>query len=112
LLEFVADQPRERQMLALTCHAHVATLFAAAGAAVRSLSDASPRWLPAPAAAPTPVVSFPVEPTPPAPSPPPQHVAIVAETSGDAWEAERFFFGTESPSPQSVVSGRRKRPRR
>jgi uncharacterized protein YhaN len=112
LLEFVADQPRERQMLALTCHAHVATLFAAAGAAVRSLSDASPRWLQAPTPAAIPVTPLPVEPTPAAPSPPPQHVAIVAETSGETWDAERFFFGTNAPAPQNVVSGRRKRPRR
>lgn len=39
LMEFVADQPRERQMLVLTCHAHVAAIFRDVGARVRSLSD-------------------------------------------------------------------------
>jgi uncharacterized protein YhaN len=38
LMEFVADQPRERQMLVLTCHAHVAAIFRDVGASVRSLS--------------------------------------------------------------------------
>ncbi len=39
LMEFVADQPRERQMLILTCHSHVARIFAEVGASVRSLGD-------------------------------------------------------------------------
>ena len=60
LMEFVADQPRERQMLVLTCHAHVANIFRGVGASVRSLSGAN--FLPPPvfaaplkAAEPTPV---------------------------------------------------------
>ena len=48
LCEFLADNPSERQMLVLTCHSHVAAIFAAAGANVRSLSDALPAWLPQP----------------------------------------------------------------
>ncbi len=56
LVEFVADQPRQRQMLVLTCHAHVASLFREVGAHVRSLSGTTiaapaplPRVVPAPA---------------------------------------------------------------
>ena len=46
LCEFLADNPSSRQMLVLTCHSHVAAIFAAAGANVRSLSGALPVWLP------------------------------------------------------------------
>jgi hypothetical protein len=53
LMEFVADQPRERQMLVLTCHAHVANIFRGVGASVRSLSGAS---LPPPPVAAAPIV--------------------------------------------------------
>ncbi len=70
LMEFVADQPRERQMLVLTCHAHVARIFRDVGASVRSLSDTelhpSPAVVSRPASArvvvsdPTPIT---VEPT-------------------------------------------------
>jgi hypothetical protein len=52
LMEFVADQPRERQMLVLTCHAHVASIFRDVGASVRSLSGAS---LPPPPVAAAPI---------------------------------------------------------
>jgi len=48
LAEFAAERPG-RQFLVLTCHAHVATIFAAVGAHVRSLSDPRMAWdLPAP----------------------------------------------------------------
>jgi len=40
LMEFAAEQPG-RQFLVLTCHAHVAAIFTAVGARVRSLSDAT-----------------------------------------------------------------------
>jgi len=45
LLEFVADQPRQRQLLVLTCHAHVARIFADSGASVRSLSEPGTSWM-------------------------------------------------------------------
>lgn len=50
LMEFVADQPRERQMLVLTCHTHVAQIFRGVGASVRSLSGADPTVASLPAA--------------------------------------------------------------
>jgi uncharacterized protein YhaN len=110
LLEFVSDQPRERQVLALTCHTHVAAIFSAVGASVRSLSD--PAVLPEPAAVPPPVLrSAPRETiAPPATAPvqPPQHVAIVAETSGDAWAAEEFFFGGGQPATGGIVRVKKK----
>lgn len=76
LMEFVADQPRERQMLVLTCHAHVASIFRDVGASVRSLSGAS---LPPPAVTAAPVKAAEPEtvrievsrPQPVAPPPPP-----------------------------------------
>lgn len=79
-MEFVADQPRERQMLVLTCHAHVANIFRGVGASVRSLSGAS---LAPPTVAATPIVTPSLEaepetvrvevrrPEPVAPAPPP-----------------------------------------
>jgi hypothetical protein len=75
-LRLVADQPRERQMLVLTCHAHVASIFRDVGASVRSLSGAS---LPPPAATAAPVKAAEPEtvrvevsrPQPVAPPPPP-----------------------------------------
>jgi hypothetical protein len=76
LMEFVADQPRERQMLVLTCHAHVASIFHDVGASVRSLSGAS---LPPPPVTAAPVKAAEPEtvrvevsrPQPVAPPPPP-----------------------------------------
>jgi uncharacterized protein YhaN len=105
LVEFVADQPQERQMLLLTCHAHVAKLFAEVNAQVRSLSDPAATWLPQ-----TKPQRSPREPKMRtvriAPSSE-QAEELVAETvevgtvttSGDRppmWEAEAFFFGPRS----------------
>ena len=91
MVEFVADQPGERQMLVLTCHAHVAAIFTGVGATVRSLGDGSPastgretRPAPRPAPART-----------PAPRKQRRAPAAVVEAAGspDAWPAEEFFFG-------------------
>jgi len=120
LVEFASDLPGERQVLAFTCHAHVAELFADAGAAVRSLSDPGRRWRRhEPPAPPAPVVvrlSTESSPAPsPAPTPepapvvsrvaqrvmPPPVVATPAAVAFDpadrdwGWPAEEFFF---SPS--------------
>jgi len=113
LVEFVADEPGERQMLVLTCHAHVATIFTDAGAHVRSLSDPSAPWQrtrqrppriaaaePAPKQRPKPAPA----PTP-APVEPPEPRA--KRTGADTWEAEEFFFGS---SPREEAP--RSRPRR
>jgi uncharacterized protein YhaN len=118
LMEFVSDHPRERQLLALTCHAHVASLFAAVHASVRSLSDPATRWaapaLPQPVAPvvqpPLPIASASVASA--APAQPPQHVAIVAETSGGSWAAEEFFFGGGQPATCGTVRGKKKPPSR
>jgi hypothetical protein len=105
LVEFVADQPQERQMLLLTCHAHVAKLFAEVGAHVRSLSDPTATWLPQPKPQ-----RIPREPKMRtvriAPSSEPVE-ALVTEpvevrtvtTDGDRpmWEAEDYFFGSGRP---------------
>jgi recombinational DNA repair ATPase RecF len=85
LVEFVAEQSADRQMLVLTCHEHVARIFHEAGAHVRSLSDAKPLWARTPP--PPPVIVAPV--VRPAPPPPPVRV----ETRSDLWPAEEFFFG-------------------
>jgi hypothetical protein len=111
LVEFVADEPGERQMLVLTCHAHVATIFTEAGAHVRSLSDPSAPWQrtrqrsariaaaePAPAPKPRPK---------PAPAPQPAPEPRVEHTGEPTWEAEQFFFGS---SPRQEAP--RSRPRR
>lgn len=56
LVEFAAESPRfPRQLLVLTCHAHVARVFDQAGATVRSLDGTLRRWLPEPKPAPEPV---------------------------------------------------------
>jgi len=106
LVEFVADQPRERQLLVLTCHAHVAGIFAAAGATVRSLSHPGARWLTAaadPAPAPAAIPATPRE------TAPLRHVAVVAETSGVPWAAEQFFFGAgTAPAAEAEVTRVRK----
>ena len=39
LVEFMNDRNGDHQMLVLTCHAHVATLFRAAKATVRTLGS-------------------------------------------------------------------------
>ena len=105
LVEFVSDQPGERQMLVFTCHAHVAAIFADANATVRSLSDPGRDWRrPQPVTIP----SHPRAAEPPPeperePDPQPQPVAArrpaapVAfhDVEPGAWPAEHFFF---SPS--------------
>jgi hypothetical protein len=102
LVEFVSDQPGERQMLVFTCHAHVAEIFAEANATVRSLSEPGRTWRrPQPVALPTPPRA--VEPAPQA-KPAPQPVAVsqpvappvvFREVEPGGWPAEHFFF---SPS--------------
>jgi uncharacterized protein YhaN len=105
LVEFVSDQPGERQMLVFTCHAHVASIFAEAHATVRSLSDPGRDWRPVtkPVALPTPPRAAlqqqePVAATKPAPQPEPAAVSppvAFNEVEPGAWPAEHFFF---SPS--------------
>ena len=91
LVEFVAEQASDRQMLVLTCHEHVARTFAAAGAHVRAFHDPKALWQ-APAHAVTVVESSP-QPRPDAraaiPSVPPPEAA----RDEDLWPAEAFFFG-------------------
>jgi hypothetical protein len=109
LVEFASDLPGERQVLAFTCHAHVAELFADAGAAVRSLSDPGRRWRrhePAPepvvvrlpAAPPEPprvarpVVRPVVEAAPMAVLPSPAPLPFDPADGSWTWPAEEFFF--------------------
>ena len=108
LVEFVADQPQERQMLVLTCHAHVAKIFAETGAHVRSLSEPNAHWLPSRRVRIAPAAGD-AEPAPPRRRPAPraekpaEPVATVPVTTAPMttamWEAEQFFFGGE-PVPQ------------
>jgi uncharacterized protein YhaN len=120
LVEFVSDQPSERQMLVFTCHAHVAEIFAEANATVRSLSEPGRTWrrsepvaLPAPPRA--------VEPAPEAkPIPQPQPVAVAKpatppvvfrEVEPGGWPAEHFFFspsGGYAAMHRGQSEGRRK----
>jgi hypothetical protein len=101
LVEFVSDQPGERQMLVFTCHAHVASIFAAANATVRSLSDPGRDWRPVPQASALPTPARVPESRPePKPAPRPEPVAVPQPVAFDevgpgAWPAEHFFF---SPS--------------
>lgn len=95
LVEFIAEQAADRQMIVLTCHEHVARIFHEAGAHVRSFTDPAPIWgpaasrpRPAPRIPPAPVVVAP-EPVVVAPEPPPAAV----EPGPDLWPAEEFFFG-------------------
>ncbi len=96
LVEFVAEQASDRQMLVLTCHEHVARTFAAAGAHVRAFHDPKALWQ-APAHAVTVVESSP-QPRPDAraaiPSVPPPEAA----RDEDLWPAEAFFFGSGAAS--------------
>jgi hypothetical protein len=101
LVEFIAEQAADRQMLVLTCHEHVARTFAAAGAHVRSFADPTPLFAVAPP------LPAPSSPPPPAPRPAPAPVAPVAiaappppsADAGDLWPAEAFFFGGTAPAP-------------
>jgi hypothetical protein len=122
LVEFIAEQSADRQMLVLTCHERVARTFHEAGAHVRSFTDPRPLWDRRP------------EPLPPParivvrPDPPPQVVEAVATPApiappppsaadGDLWPAEAFFFGGQGgpparPAPRRPadrVAGRRRR---
>ena len=102
LVEFVSDQPGERQMLVFTCHAHVAAIFAEANATVRSLSDPGRDWRrPQPVAIPAPLRAV-APPSEPKPEPQPVVVttpvtppAVFQDVGPGAWPAEHFFF---SPS--------------
>ena len=94
LVEFIAEQPADRQMLVLTCHEHVARIFHEAGAHVRSLTDPAPLWAKAsPPAAPA--LSAPA----PTPTSAPQTLGDPAAAAADAataWPAEEFFFGRDA----------------
>lgn len=74
LVAFMADQAGDRQMLVLTCHAHVAALFEEAKATVRFLG-------PTPARLPS--RTRPADPEQPAPRP-----------AKKPWPAEEYFFGS------------------
>jgi uncharacterized protein YhaN len=94
LVEFVAEQGADRQMVVLTCHEHVARTFAAAGAHVRSFTDPAPLWerIAAPRViepSPPPVVVAP----PPAPAVKPEPRPEPQSHTTDLWPAEEFFFG-------------------
>jgi hypothetical protein len=97
IVEFIAEQGSDRQMLVFTCHAHVATMFHEAGAHVRSLSDPSITWgrRPEPARLPEPEPKPKPAPRPkPAPKPEPLPVVeLPPPPAGDLWPAEAFFFG-------------------
>jgi uncharacterized protein YhaN len=104
LVEFVAEQAADRQMIVLTCHEHVARIFHESGAHVRSFTDPDPLWGPPaprsrpvraiePAPLPQPVVSV------AAPEPVPEPPSV--EPSPDLWPAEAFFFGPSAARPAS-----------
>jgi hypothetical protein len=107
LVEFIAEQAADRQMLVLTCHEHVAKTFHEAGAHVRSFSDPRPLWDRRPAPLPAAVR---LAPTPaPAVEPSPASAPIVTEppaTDGDLWPAEAFFFGAGGSPPQQSAPHR------
>jgi len=120
LVEFVSDQPGERQMLVFTCHAHVAEIFAEANATVRSLSEPGRTWRrPEPVALPTPARVAKPKPEP-TPAPPPQPVAVsqpaappvvFREVEPGGWPAEHFFFspsGGYAAMHRGPSEGRRK----
>lgn len=110
LVEFVAEQAADRQMIVLTCHEHVARIFHEAGAHVRSFTDPAPLWgPPAPRSRPTPRLE---------PAPMPQPIVSVAEPEplpeplpvdpgSDLWPAEEFFFGRSAASATSAGDERR-----
>jgi uncharacterized protein YhaN len=106
LVDFVSDQPGRRQMLVFTCHAHIAEIFAATDASVRSLSDPRREWKRPAALPPVPPTPAPIPAPPPVPIPAPLHVQALppepapappADDRGfddgpHAWPAEEFFF--------------------
>ena len=73
LVAFMADQAGDRQMLVLTCHAHVAALFEEAKATVRYLGPTPPRLT-----------------APVGPAAPP---AVTTTPASKPWPAEEYFFG-------------------
>jgi uncharacterized protein YhaN len=105
LVEFLAEQGPDRQLLVLTCHAHVAAVFHEVGAHVRSLSDPTASWGRRPSA-PTPPAPRLVQAPPPVVMPEPvveapPAVVTVTPPVADLWPAEAYFFGTDaSPHPQ------------
>ncbi len=104
LVEFLAEQGADRQMLVLTCHAHVAEMFHEAGGHVRSLSDPGTTWgrrlKPAPKPAkPAGVI---IEPEPVPVAPPPVR-AIEPEPTSDLWPAEEYFFGPRAAARQAAA---------
>ncbi len=103
LVEFLAEQGGDRQMLVFTCHAHVAAMFHEAGAHVRSLSDPSITWSRRPESAARPLPPPQPARRPPAPKPTPEPVPPrVAEVvpppppADDLWPAEAYFFGSRA----------------
>jgi hypothetical protein len=121
LVEFIAEQSSDRQMLVLTCHEHVARIFAAAGAHVRSFTDPRPLWgtvapLPAPQPEPTPKpapapIAAP-QPLPPVVDATPIAPPVPIADHGDLWPAEAFFFGARAAAPAAASREPPKRPRR
>jgi uncharacterized protein YhaN len=113
LVEFIAEQSADRQMLVLTCHEHVARIFHEAGAHVRSLTDPAPLW----ATAPRPAAAVPAAPAPrpiSAPQPDVDPPAVEPDATA-AWPAEEFFFGAdagEGPAPRLTKSQAASRPPR
>jgi uncharacterized protein YhaN len=115
LVEFIAEQAADRQLLVLTCHEHVARIFHEAGAHVRSFADARPIWgrraePPRPAVVVVEPVAAAAEPAAPAAPPEP------SSAGEDVWPAEAFFFGgepTAAPPPPrrrpAATGGRRRR---
>jgi len=117
LVEFAADQPRERQMLVLTCHAHVAQIFRDVGAHVRSLSEPESGGLSRPAITAARAAGQPVEQPSKKIAKQRNPVTSVAPTATvestppmakSSWAAEDYFFG-HGPQAKSVS---RKTPRR
>ncbi|MBM4021918.1 MAG: hypothetical protein FJ284_06725 [Planctomycetes bacterium] len=108
LVEFLAEQGSDRQMLVFTCHAHVAGMFREAGAEVRSLADVAATTRRQPARKPA-LPSPPAEPPQAAPAP----LKEVTVSSDDVWPAEAFFFGaTVDDALQHDEPPSAKRPRR
>ncbi len=94
LVEFVADQPQARQLLALTCHAHVASLFSNADATVRELNSVERKKK-------TTVRTRAREtdsPTPVTKRKPTTSDAPTNDTDSTLWDAENYFFGDQANS--------------
>lgn len=109
IVEFLAEQGSDRQMLVLTCHAHVAEIFHEAGAHVRSLSDPNATWARKPL--PAPRILATQEPPPPAPPPAASSPVVIPEPPPtDLWPAEAFFFGRGGAPASSTSAVRRDGP--